>query len=133
MHIPATFRAQYRVGQSTRLHAGTADQTSNMTKIIRVREDVEFLKPRQEEILARATALFNTRFPSDNIEETCDDAQCALDVLQHRTQKFSDAFREFQAMADTIAEDDGLFQRTQGAMLNLLLDAEEMAETGRKN
>ena len=66
------------------------------------------------------------RYPSENVE-TCDDGQERLDVLQHRTQKFSDAFREFQALADTMAENDGLFQRTQGAMLNLLLDAEEMA------
>ena len=98
-----------------------------MIRIVRVKDEIEFLKPRLEEILARATTLFNARFPSNNIEETCDNAQDTLDILQHRTQKYSDAFREFRALADTIAEDDGLFQWTQGAMLNLLLDAEEMA------
>ena len=50
-----------------------------------------------------------------------------LDILRHRTQKYSDAFHEFQALADTIAEDDSLFQKTQGAMRKQLLDAEELA------
>ena len=84
-----------------------------MSKIGRVRQEIEFLKPRLEEILTRATTLFNTRFPTDNIEQTCDDAQDTLDILRHRTQKYSDAFHEFQALADTVAEHDVLFQKTQ--------------------
>ena len=40
---------------------------------------------------------------------------------------YSDAFREFQALTDTIAEADGVFQKTQGAMRNRLLDEEELA------
>ena len=67
------FRAQYRVGQNSQSHAGTADQASNMSKLVRVRQEIEFLKPRLEEILTRATTHFNTRVPTDNIEETCDD------------------------------------------------------------
>ena len=98
-----------------------------MSKIVRVVQEIEFLKPRLEEILTRATTLFNTRFPTDDIEQTCDDAQDTLDILRHRTQKYSNAFREFQALADTIAEADGLFRKIQGAMRNLLLDAEELA------
>ena len=97
-----------------------------MSPIVRIRQEIELFEPRLEEILTRATALFDTRFPADNVEETCDDAQDTLDVLQHRTQKYSDVVREFQALADT-GEDDGLFQKTQRAMRNLLLDAEELA------
>ena len=98
-----------------------------MSKIVRVVQEIEFLKPRLEEILTRATTLFDTRFPADDVEDIGDNAHDALDALQHRTQKYSDAFREFQALADTIAEADGLFRKTQGAMRNLLLDAEELA------
>ena len=121
------FRAQYQVGQNSQSHAGTADQASNMSKIVRVRQEIEVLKPRLEEILTRATTLFNTRFPTDNIEETCVDAQDTLDIVRHRTQKHSDAFHEFQALAHTVPPEDVLFQKTQGAMRKQLADAEELA------
>ena len=121
------FRAQNQVGQNSQSHAGTADQTNNMAKIVRVRQEIEVCKPRLEEILTQATTICNTRFPTDNVEETCDNAQDTLDILRHRTQKFSDAFHEFQTLADTVGEDDGLFQKTQGAMRKQLLDAEELA------
>ena len=121
------FKAQYRVGQNSQSHAGTADPASNMSKIVRVRQEIEFLNPCLEEILTRAITHFNTRFPTDNIEETCDDAQDMFDILRHFTQKYSDAFHEFQALADTVAEDDVLFQKTQGAMGKQLTDAEELA------
>ena len=90
-------------------------------------QEIEFLKPRLEDILTRATTLFNTRFPADDVQETCDNTQDTLDVLGHRGQMYSDAFREFQALTDTIAEADGVFQKTQGAMRNRLLDEEELA------
>ena len=73
-----------------------------MSKIVRVRQEIEFLKPRLEEILTRSTTLFNTRFPSDNVEETCDQAQDTLDILRHRRQKDSDSFHEFETLADTV-------------------------------
>ena len=98
-----------------------------MAKIVRVRQEIEVFKPRLEEILTRATILCNTRFPTDNVEETCDNAHDTLDILRHRTQKFSDAFHEFQTLADTVGEDDGLFQKSQGAMRKQLVDAEELA------
>ena len=98
-----------------------------MSKSVRVRQEIEVLKPRLEEILTRATTLFNTRFPTDNIEETCEDAQDAVDILRHGTEKYSDAFHELQTLAYTVGEDDGLFQKTQGAMRKQFVDAEELA------
>ena len=68
-----------------------------MSKSVRVRQEFEVLKPRLEEILTRPAILFNTRFPNDNIEETCEDAQDRLDILRQRTKKYSNAFHEFQA------------------------------------
>ena len=121
------FRAQNQVGQNSQSHAGTADQTNSMAKIVRVRQEIEVFKPRLEEILTRATTICNPRFPTDNVEETRDNAEDTLHILRHRTQKFSDAFREFQALADTVGEDDGLFQKSQGAMRKQLDDAEEQA------
>ena len=83
-----------------------------MAKTVRVNQEIALLKPRLEDILTRATTLFNTRFRNDTIEETCEDAQNTLDIQRHRKQKYSKAFHEFHAIADTVAEDDVLFQKT---------------------
>ena len=74
------FRAQNQVRQNSHSHAGTADQTNNMAKIVRVRQEIEVCKPRLEESLTQATTICNTRFPTDNVEETCDNAQDTLDI-----------------------------------------------------
>ena len=98
-----------------------------MSTIGRVRQEIEFLKPRLEEIITGATTHCNTRVPNDNVEETCDNPQDTLDILRHRTQKYSEAFHEFQSLVDTVGEDDGLFQKTQAAMRKQLAESEELA------
>ena len=115
--------AQTHVGQHNQTHAGTAEQASNISKSVIVRHEIDVLKTGIEEILTRATTLFHRNIPNDNIEEPCEYAQDTLDLMRHGPQKYSDAFHEFQAIADTVAEDDVLLQKNHGAMGKQLDDA----------
>ena len=98
-----------------------------MAKSLRVRQELETLKPRLDEGLANANAVVKERFPEDKLEEACEKAQDVLDVLRHRNARYAAAYHVFQGVADVSPEDDTIFQKAQPAMQKAVEEAEEIA------
>ena len=74
-----------------------------MAKSLRVRQELDTLKPRLDEAIATAHGLRDERFPEDKLEEICDRAQDALEVLRDRIIRYSESFHVFQGIADVSA------------------------------
>ena len=97
-----------------------------MSKSLRVRQELDTLKPRLEEAVTTARTLRDERFPEEKLEEVCDKAQDSLELLRHRIKRYSEAFHVFQGVADGSAEDEALYQKMQPGIQKLVEDAEEM-------
>ena len=98
-----------------------------MAKSLRVRQELETLKPRLDEVLGNANAVVKERFPEEKLEEACEKAQDVLDVLRHRTARYTAAYHVFQGIADASPDDDALFVKVQPGMQKAVEEADEIA------
>ena len=104
-----------------------------MAKSSMVGQELGNVKSRLEEVLGNANAIVKERLPEDKLEEACDKAQDVVDVLRHRTSKYSDAYKVLQGIADASSEDDGLYQKQQPSMQKLLDEAGNCHAPGKED